>query len=144
MEEQSYAKHGRLVPMFHFVLFGLVVVAVIMSLINLYKHMGDDQGRTMIVLVVLLSIGELMMFFFIRGFATKNQDRIIRTEENFRHYVLAGKVLDPRLTVDQIIGLRFASDGEFVDLAKKAADEGLSRDAIKKAVKQWRPDHNRV
>ena len=36
---------------------------------------------------------------------------------------------------------------EFVrraELARKAADEGLSQDAIKKSVKHWRPDHDRL
>jgi hypothetical protein len=53
-------------------------------------------------------------------------------------------LLDPRLTVKQIVGLRFASDAEFVELARKAAEEGLSPDAIKKSIKTWRPDHYRV
>ena len=46
--------------------------------------------------------------------------------------------------IKQIIGLRFASDAEFVELARKAAYEGLSQDAIKRAVKNWRADHNRL
>jgi len=29
-------------------------------------------------------------------------------------------------------------------LARKAAYEGLSQDAIKRAVKNWRADHNRL
>ena len=68
----------------------------------------------------------------------------IRAEENLRHFALTGKLLDSRLTIKQIIGLRFASDAEFVELARKAAYEGLSQDAIKRAVKNWRADHNRL
>jgi len=30
------------------------------------------------------------------------------------------------------------------ELARKAADEGLTQDAIKKSVKHWRPDHDRL
>jgi hypothetical protein len=52
--------------------------------------------------------------------------------------------MDPRLSVKQIVGLRFASDGEFVALARKAADENLAADAIKRAVKSWRADTDRV
>jgi hypothetical protein len=57
---------------------------------------------------------------------------------------LTGKLLDPRLTIRQIIGLRFASDDEFVALAQAAADKNLAADAIKQAVKKWRSDTYRV
>ena len=57
---------------------------------------------------------------------------------------MTGKLLDPKLTVRQIIGLRFASDQEFVDLARRAVEENLSEVAIKKAVKNWRADTYRV
>ena len=55
-----------------------------------------------------------------------------------RHFALTGRLLDPRLTMRQIIGLRFASDAEFAGLADRAAAEKLSLDEIKKAVKTWR------
>jgi hypothetical protein len=48
------------------------------------------------------------------------------------------------LTVRQIIGLRFASDQEFVELAGRAVEENLTEVAIKKAVKNWRADTYRV
>jgi hypothetical protein len=57
---------------------------------------------------------------------------------------MTGKPLDPRLGVKQIVALRFASDEEFVALAKKAADEQMAPVDIKKAVKNWRADHYRV
>jgi hypothetical protein len=81
---------------------------------------------------------------FCRMFALKAQDRAIRAEENLRHYVLTGKLLDPKLTVRQVIGLRFAPDAEFVALAQRAAAENLSEDDIKKAVKNWKADTYRV
>jgi len=74
----------------------------------------------------------------------KAQDRAIRAEENLRHFVLTGKLLDPALTVRQIIALRFAPDGEFVALAGRAAAEHTEPDAIKRAVKVWRADTYRV
>jgi hypothetical protein len=79
-----------------------------------------------------------------RLFSLKAQDRAIRAEENLRHYVMTGKLLNPKLTVRQIIGLRFASDQEFVELAGRAVEENLTEVAIKKAVKNWRADTYRV
>jgi hypothetical protein len=58
--------------------------------------------------------------------------------------LLTGKPLDSKLTIRQIIGLRFASDEEFPELAKKAVADNLSEEDIKKAVKNWRADFYRV
>ncbi len=82
--------------------------------------------------------------FFARGFALKAQDRAIRAEENFRHYMLTNKLMDNRLTMPQVVALRFASDEEFILLAQKAADSKMSNIEIKKAIKNWRPDFYRV
>jgi hypothetical protein len=48
------------------------------------------------------------------------------------------------LTVGQIVGLRFASDGELTDLTRRALDERLSQKQIKAAITKWRPDHVRI
>jgi hypothetical protein len=40
--------------------------------------------------------------------------------------------------------LRFASDAEFVALAKQAADENLSSKEIKQAITNWKGDYYRV
>lgn len=72
------------------------------------------------------------------------QDRIVRSEENFRHYVLTGAPLDSKLTTSQIIALRFASDDEFPVLCQRALEENLSMDQIKQAIRSWRADRFRV
>ncbi len=144
METQNYANHRRFVPLFHFVLFGLIVLTFIGSIVNLYHSLGDHQRLYSASLILVIMICLLLLFFFCRIFALKAQDRAIRAEENFRYYVLTGKLLDPKLTIRQIIGLRFASDREFVALAQKAAAESLSEDAIKKAIRNWRADTYRA
>ena len=144
MEEQSYAKHAKYVPMFHGVLFGLLALTFLGSLVNLYQSLGDHSRLYNASLITVLSFAAILLFFFCRIFPLKAQDRAIRAEENLRHFVLTGKTLDPRLTVKQIVGLRFASDAEFAELARKAAVEGLSQDAIKRAVHSWRADHDRL
>lgn len=144
MREQNYANHRQYVPMFHIVLFGVIVLSIIGSFVNLYKSMDNPAGIYSASLITVLMFVALLLFFFCRIFALKAQDRAIRAEENLRHFAMTGKLLDSRLTIRQIIGLRFASDAEFLDLCKKAAEENLSEDAIKKAVKQWRGDFYRV
>jgi cbb3-type cytochrome oxidase subunit 3 len=142
--EQSYAKHAKFVPPFHFVLSSLIFLTFVGSLVNLYKSLGDHSRVYSASLITVLAFAMMMLFYYCRVFALRAQDRAIRAEENLRHFVLAGKLLDPRLTLRQIIGLRFASDGEFIDLARRAAEEGLSEDAVKRAVKNWRADHDRL
>jgi hypothetical protein len=144
MEIQNYANHRQIVPMFHWVLFPLLVLTLIGSCVNLYCSWGDHHRLYSASLIVVLTFCVLILMFLCRMFAVKAQDRAIRAEENLRHFVLTGKLLDPRLTIRQIIGLRFASDDEFVSLAQEAVDKNLAADAIKQAVKKWRSDTYRV
>ena len=144
MTQQNYKNHRRIVPMFHIALFGLLVVTLVGSFVNLYQSFGDHQRLYGASLIVALMIAAMMLFFFCRIFACKAQDRAIRAEENLRHYVLTGKLLDARLTPFQIAALRFAADDEFVELAKTAAEKGMTPDEIKRAVRNWRPDFHRV
>ena len=130
--------------MFHGVLFGLLVLTFFGSLFNLYQSVGDHSRLYNASLIAVLSVAMLLLFYYCRSFPLKAQDRAIRAEENLRHFVLTGKLLDPRLTIKQIIGLRFASDAEFVELARKAAVEELSQDSIKRSVTNWRADHDRL
>ena len=144
MSAQTYATHHQTVFMYHVVLFGILVLTLIGSGVNLVQSLGDHQRLYSASLIFVLALCMILMFFFARVFALKAQDRAIRAEESLRHYVLSGKLPDARLTIRQIIGLRFASDAELVGLAKRAAEEQLSEDEIKKAIKDWRSDTYRV
>jgi uncharacterized protein DUF6526 len=144
MAEQTYATHRRLVPMYHVVLFFLIIAVLIGSGVNLWKTIGSGGSAYSASLILALTVAVFLVSFYSRVFALKAQDRAIRAEEQLRHYVLTGTLLDSRLTVKQIVGLRFASDSEFAGLAKRAADENMDPEAIKKAVKIWRPDTYRA
>ncbi len=144
MSTQNYANHGRLVPMYHFVLFGVLFLTFIGSIVNLYLSIGDHSRLYSAALIAVLTASMLLLFFFVRIFPLKAQDRAIRAEENLRYFVMTGKLLDPRLSVLQIVALRFASDAEFVPLALRAANENLAPKDIKQAIKTWRADEHRV
>jgi len=144
MADQSYAKHAKFVTAFHRILIPLAALSLFGSFVNLYLSFGDHSRLYNASLITALATALLLVSFLARVFPLKAQDRVIRAEENLRHFVLTGKLLDPRLTVKQIVGLRFASDVEFLALARKAADEGLSPDAIKRSIKNWRPDNDRL
>ena len=144
MLEQNYANHRRFVPLYHFILFGLLALSLIGSIVNLVESFVSGIGIYNASLIFMIFICLLLVFYFIRIFPLKAQDRIIKLEENFRSYVMTGKTLDPKLTIRQIIGLRFASDDEFNALAQKAAAENISEVDIKKMVKNWKADNDRM
>jgi hypothetical protein len=144
MATQNYANHRRLDPMFHGVLFGIIVLTLVGSVVNLIKSLDDHQRLYSASLIVALCLALVLLFFFARIFALRAQDRAIRAEENLRHFALTGKLLDPRLDIRQIIALRFASDAEFAALARRAGADALTPDAIKQAIQNWRADSYRV
>src|SRR5215204_6000051 len=124
MATQNYANHRQLVPLFHGVLFGIILLTLIGSVVNLVQSLGDHQRLYSASLIVAICLALVPLFFFTRIFALKAQDRAIRAEENLRHLAMTGKLLDARLGTRQVVALRFASDGEFVALAQRAAQEG--------------------
>ena len=142
-EQQNYANHVRQVPAF-LTLAAVLLMTFIGAAVNLYMSWGDHERLYSAALILVLTGCLFASAGFARTFALKAQDRAIRAEENFRHYVLTGKLLDSRLTVPQIAAVRFASDAEFPDLAKQAAESGMEAKAIKLAVKNWRADWHRV
>lgn len=144
MATQNYANHRQFVPMFHGVLFGILLLTLIGSCVNLFESWGDHIVFYSASLIVVLVVCLIMAALFARIFALKAQDRAIRAEENLRHFALTGKLLDSRLGIKQIVALRFAPDAEFPTLAKKAAQEKMAPNDIKQAVKDWRPDTDRV
>jgi hypothetical protein len=117
----------------------LLVSSIYYTIAEIINHSSLKPG----LFLFLISVSFLSLFYYARSFAVRAQDRAIRAEENFRYYVLTGKPLDKRITMDQIIGLRFASDEEFPDLVQKALDGNMGREDIKKAVKNWRADNHR-
>jgi hypothetical protein len=143
MNAQNYNNHSRYVKGYHFVLSTLLSIGLIVSVINVFRH-WQQSGRAANLLLVLFSVCLLFIFWFMRQFALRAQDRAIRSEESLRYYILTGKALDPRITMSQIIALRFAADDELVPLTEQAAAESLSSTAIKKAIKNWRADHHRA
>jgi cbb3-type cytochrome oxidase subunit 3 len=142
MSEQNFKNHTRFVPLYHYVAGMLVILGFGGSIVNLLH--ADAQTHYSAALLVVAFFILIILFWYARAFALRAQDRAIRAEENFRHFILTGKPLDSRLGMGQIVGLRFAGDEEFPALAKKAADENLSQKQIKESIQNWRADNNRA
>ncbi len=144
MESQNYKNHKQMVPLFHYVTSLAVFVATVGSFLNIAYAWNHHYNLYSSLLICLITLVLDVFYFFIRSFPIKAQDRAIRAEENLRHYVLTGKLLDSRLRIGQIIALRFAPEEELPELAQRAVSENLKADDIKKAIKNWRMDTHRV
>jgi len=99
MQEQNYAKHAMLVPMFHFVLSAIILLSFIGSLVNLYQSWGDHQRLYSASLITALSVALLLLFVFARNFPLGAQDRGIAGEENLRNFSLTSKLLDGKTLI---------------------------------------------
>jgi hypothetical protein len=140
---QTLQNHVRFFPLFHFVAVPLLIVCFFRAVFVAVTDftVANAFGVAFTLALVLLALTA-------RRMALTVQDRLIRLEERLRMRALLPSDLQPRVdefTVDQLIGLRFASDEELPALCRKVLDEKLSdRKTIKKLVKNWTPDYLRV
>lgn len=144
MSTQNFKNHARVVPGYHYALSLILLLCLIASAWNLIRACQHHQGRLIGLAVFGLSVAAIIIAWYTRIFALKAQDRAIREEVNLRYFILNQKLPDSRLTLSQLIALRFAEDAELSLLAEKAANENLSPSDIKKAITNWKADENRV
>jgi hypothetical protein len=142
MKDQNFKNHARYLPFWH-LFVPLLLIALLGGSINNLR-ITAPENRYSASLLILVSIIVIILYWYARAFALRAQDRAIRAEENFRHFILTGQPLDRKLRMGQIIALRFASDAEFPALAKRAVAENLGMKEIKMAISNWKADHNRV
>src|SRR5580698_9216358 len=141
-DTQNLKNHAMFDPPFHFFLAPVGIFLLILSIIQLVKNPGWMTG-----IHVLAVVWVFVAIFKLRVYALKVQDRVIRLEERLRLAVVLPAELQPRigeLSIDQLIGLRFASDAELPGLVEKTLGSNWNRKQIKEAIKNWRPDNWRV
>jgi hypothetical protein len=139
---QNLKNHGRIDPLYHFVLFGILVVNLVVAIVFAAQHPSFWS-----IWLVVLSLVVFILLFRLRQYPLKVQDRVIRLEERIRLQALAPAEWHTqiyKLTEDQLVGLRFASDDEVLELAKQALEHNLTRKQIKERIRDWRADNWRV
>lgn len=139
---QNLKNHGRFDPLYHFFLAPIAIASLVIAIVYLFHHPHFHSAW-----LVVLSVAAILLVFKFRLYSLKVQDRLIRLEERLRLQALAPAEWRPqidRLSADQLIGLRFASDGEVVALAKDALEHNLNRKQIKERIVNWRADYFRV
>ena len=137
---QNVKTHKRYFPLHHFILIPLTVGIFIWSIIQLLKTTDNIPFFLIAVILLIISI-------ITRIYALKNQDRIIRLEMRLRYFQLTQQslsVIEQKLTMQQLVALRFAGDDELISLINRTINENLSPGEIKNNIKNWQADHYRV
>lgn len=139
---QNLDNHARFDPFYHFFALPVVFLSVIAAIVHLVQRPSWFSGW-----MVLFVLAVVVVTIKARMYALRVQDRLIRLEERERLTALLAEPLRSRvgeLTVTQLIGLRFASDGEIPTLVEETVTKRLARPDIKKQIKNWRADYFRV
>ena len=136
---QSYQKHARWLPLFHFFVMPILLANVLISAWRLWQMPTVGTAYGVVFAIALLGLG-----FLSRTQALTVQDRLIRLEMRLKLRQLLAPDLQPRindLTPRQLVALRFASDTELPDLIRDVIAGKLttSKD-IKMRVKNWQSD----
>ena len=144
-QPQSFKNHTRFDPAFHFFILPVLLLNLILAIYATIHRWPSFPH--MHLWWIVMSVVLFVMAGVFRGYALKNQDRLIRLEEQLRLADLLSEDqlgLIDALTVDQYVGLRFASDTEVAALAQRAVTENLDRKQMKQAIINWRPDNQRI
>jgi len=120
MSNQGYKTHARIHPIYHYVLTLILLGTIVTSIVYLVRSINDQEDIFQSIILLLIMIILVIIVVLLRVYPLKAQDRAIRAEENLRHYVLTGKLLDSNLSMGQIVALRFTDDMEFPALSKKS------------------------
>jgi uncharacterized membrane protein YciS (DUF1049 family) len=144
MAEQNFRNHTKIFPLFHFFVLPVMLLNLGWSI---YLFIASKFSASAVVSVIV-ALGLLLGFLCARMMVVKVQDRVIRLEERLRFEKVLPADLQARIhefTIDQLVALRFASNSELPELARKVLDEKLNnRKAIKQMIKTWRPDFLRA
>lgn len=144
MPPQNLSNHGKFFPSFHFFVLPALLINFGFSVRWWWKGSFSLAGAVNLLAAAALFVG----FVCVRVMAMKVQDRVIRLEERVRFERVLPADLQariPEFTIDQLVALRFASNSELPELARKVLDENVKdRKAIKQMIKTWRPDFARA
>lgn len=142
-KEQNYGNHRRYFWPHHFVVQPILALNFFFELRDFGEARTWESGWSALVAFALL-----LLAITARAQALKAQNRSIRLEERLRLREILPREEHAKidtLRTGQLIGLRFASDEEVADLARRCFSGELKGSGdVKKAVKNWRPDYHRV
>jgi hypothetical protein len=139
MAEQNYQNHAYRAWSWTIAWTGALVATGLF----LWDAVAGERSLRSFALI-LLGFITLLTVTILRTFALRLQDRIIRLEMRVRLARLGRESAIERLTLKQLVALRFGSDRELPALVDRALADNLTPDQIKRAVTEWQADQMRT
>jgi hypothetical protein len=140
---QNYANHRRWFPLYHYVALPILAVNVAVAVAHLVRRPTLWNGW-----LVVVSIGLIAGLVATRASALMVQNRLIGLEMRLRLAAVLSSEMRariPELCLRQLIALRFAGDQELPGLVERCLHGELATaDAVKRAIRDWRPDFIRA
>jgi hypothetical protein len=140
---QSYANHRRYFPLFHYVALPILLANVMVAVAHAIQRPTPFNGW-----LALLSIGLVAGVVANRASTLHVQNRLIGLEMRLRLATTLAPELRARiheLHLRHLIGLRFAGDAELPGLVERCLrGELATTDAVKREIRDWRPDFIRA
>jgi hypothetical protein len=140
---QSYSNHRRVFPLYHLFALPILLAHVVVTLVGAVR---EPSAWTVWMVVVALGLAAAAVAN--RASTLIVQNRVIGLEMRLRlATVLPVELCQriPELHLRQLVGLRYAGDAELPGLVERCLrGELATADAVKRAVRQWRPDYVRA
>lgn len=145
MKLQNYKNHARIYPFHHLAITPMTLIFLGWTV---YRMDFGTSEMTWTGIYFLLGATVLVMLPILsRIYAIKTQNRIILLEMRQRYFHLTGSHFyskEAQLSLNQVIALRFAGDGELTPLIEKAIKDNLTPKEIKLQINNWQGDYRRV
>jgi hypothetical protein len=140
---QSYSNHRRVFPLYHLFALPILLAHVVVTLVGAVR-----EPTAWTVWMVVVALGLAAAAVANRASTLIVQNRVIGLEMRLRlATVLPVELCQriPELHLRQLVGLRYAGDAELPGLVERCLrGELATADAVKRAVRQWRPDYVRA
>ena len=140
---QTYANHRRYFPLYHYVALPILLANMVVAIAHAIQRPTPFNAW-----LVILSLGLIAGLLASRASTLHVQNRLIALEMRLRLATSLAPELRariPELQLRHLIGLRFAGDTELPELVERCLRGELqTTDAVKRAVREWRPDYMRA
>ena len=140
---QSYANHRRYFVLYHYLAMPILLANLVITIVHAVRF-----PSAWTIWFVIVSFGLVAAVVASRSSILIVQSRLIALEMRLRLAAtlppeLRGRISELRLK--QLVGLRFAGDAELPALVERCLSGELTpADAVKRQVRDWRPDFLRA